>query len=214
MASTTTITETTPAATAAVSGNGAFTASGVRRQKTLFLGDSEHFAFDFGGEATEIAETLFEADAAQRAAMRAEELADATARVHTVATAARPLTLEEVNTYAAAAAARGPRQFLTLPKPGARKRAAAAAAAGVAEASASQSESVHKPNGPGASTAPAQRAEAEEEDGAEGATLAEAIPQFKAALRRYEADLWRAHKQRREEEDRQQRSKTRRGQRA
>ncbi|CBZ34341.1 hypothetical protein, conserved [Leishmania donovani] len=180
---------------------GTLTESEKRRQKTLFLGESEQFAFDFGGAVTEIAETVFEADAAQRAAQRVEELEDTTARVHaasasSVTTAPRLLTLEELNAYAAEAMQQGPRRFLTLAKAGSRKRAATTTSS--AHAPQDESASVSSaPSGP-------QRAGDEN-----GATLAEAIPQFQAALRRYEADLWRAHKQRREEDARQRSKNTR-----
>ncbi|KPI85317.1 hypothetical protein ABL78_5629 [Leptomonas seymouri] len=188
--------ETVPGAAQGAS----FTASERRRQTTLFLGDAEQFAFDFGGEATTIAETVVADEAAQRAARRAEELEDATARAVVASAgrrseiaAARPLTAEEVSDYAAASLACGPRQFVSLLKVGAsRKRAQASAATSVA----GQSEEV-----------PNVAAEARE------TTLAEAMTAFKAALRRYDEGLWREHKQRREEEE-QRRIKARKRQRA
>lgn len=199
------VTEEAAASTPHAPGKATLTESEKRRQKTLFLGESEQFAFDFGGAVTEIAETVFEADAAQRVAQRAEELEDTTARVRAasashVTAAPRLLTLVEVNAYAADAMQQGPRRFLTLAKAGSRKRAV------------TTTFSAHGPQDEAASvnSAPSAPQRAGDEN---GATLAEAIPQFQAALRRYEADLWRAHKQRREEEARQ-RSKSTRSQHA
>ncbi|KAG5478737.1 hypothetical protein LSCM1_06141 [Leishmania martiniquensis] len=174
---------------------GTFTESERRRQTALFLDESEQFAFDFGGAVAEIAETIFEADAAERAARRAEELEDTTARVLAASalhatTPPRLLTLEEVNAYAADAMQQGPPRFLRLATAGSRKRAAP------------KTSSIPAPQDGPASVDSALPAHKQAED-ADGATLAEAIPQFQAALCRYEADLWRAHKQRREEEARQ-----------
>ncbi|CAJ1025247.1 hypothetical protein, conserved [Leishmania lindenbergi] len=199
------VTEGGSTSTAHTPSKGTLTESERRRQKTLFLGESEQFAFDFGGTVTEIAETSFKADAAQQAAQRVVELEDTTTRLLAAsashATAApRPLTLEEVNAYATDAMQQGPRRFLMLAKAGLRKRGATATS------------SAHAPqNGPASvNSALSAPKEARDED---GATLAEAIPQFQAALRRYEADLWRAHRQHREEEALQ-RSKSKRNQRA
>ncbi|GET88797.1 hypothetical protein, conserved [Leishmania tarentolae] len=180
---------------------GILTDSEKRRQKALFLGESEQFAFDFGGAVTEIAETALEADAAQRVAQRAEELKDNTARVQAgcashAAAAPRPLTLEEVNAYAADAMRQGPKRFLTLTKAGSRKRAATT----TPPAHAPQDGSTPVNSAPSAPKAVGDE---------NGTTLEEAMSQFQAALRRYEADLWRAHKQRREEEVRQRTKNTR-----
>ncbi|KAG5501307.1 hypothetical protein JIQ42_06308 [Leishmania sp. Namibia] len=199
------VTDGAAAAVAQRSGNGTFTESEKRRQTALFLGESEQFAFDFGGAVAEIADTIFEADAAQRAVQRAEELEETTARVlaasasHATASP-RPLTLDEVNAYAADAMQHGPRRFLKLAKAGSRKRAA------------TETSSVQAPQDGSGSVESAFPVSNQAED-ENGATLEEAIPQFQAALRRYEADLWRAHKQRREEAARQ-RSKNKHSQRA
>lgn len=165
----------------------AYTASEQRRQKSLFLADAEQFAFDFGGEATAIAETMVEDEAAQRAARRAEELEDATARAvaasaghKSTAASTSPLSADEVAAFAAESLARGPGLFLALPKPGAQRK----------HASTSQEGAL----GEGTDL--------------EGATFAEALPKFKAALRRYDEGLWRESKQHREEEE-QKRAKAR-----
>ncbi|KAG5504455.1 hypothetical protein JKF63_04907 [Porcisia hertigi] len=183
---------------------GTFTDSEKRRQKTLFLGDSEQFAFDFGGAVTEMAATVAESEAAQREAQRAEELEVATARLQVLSTphaaATRPLTLEEVSACAADAMQQGLRRFLTLTKPGSRKRAATTT---ISSADATQDVSAS------VNSASLVCKQTGDED---GITLAEAVPQFQAALRRYEADLWRADKHRREEEARQ-RSKSKHSQR-
>lgn len=182
-----------------------FTASERRRQQTLFLADAEQFTFDFGGEAPAmIAETVVADEAAQRAARRVEDLADATARAAAAAsaghkastTAVTPLTTEEVSAFAAAALARGTRQFLTLPQAGAARRrraqATSSASAGTAAAVGQSTDAVVAKW--------------------EGATLEEALPLFKAALRRYDEGLWLENKLHREEE--QKRNKTHKRQRA
>ncbi|KPA83860.1 hypothetical protein ABB37_02055 [Leptomonas pyrrhocoris] len=182
-----------------------FTASEKLRQKNLFLDDAEQFAFDFGGEATTVAETVVVGEAALRAAQRAEELEDATARAVAVSAqhksavvAAGPLTVEEVSSYAAASLARGPQQFMTLPKAGAVRRRAPTSATTTTTSSSALGQSADV---------------AKDASEAEGATLAEAMAQFKMAIRRYDEGLWRENKLRREEEA-QKRDKARKRQRA
>lgn len=166
-----------------------FTASERRRQTTLFLADAEQFAFDFGGEATRIAATVVEDAAEQRAARRAEELADTTARVVAAAAAAG---------HATTTAATHP---LTVEEVSA--YAADALVRGPRRFLTLPRAGAQRSRG---QTSAGEAAE-------EGATLAEALPQFKAALRRYDEGLWRDNKQHREEEEKR-RAQARKRQRA
>lgn len=157
-------------------------ASQQRRQRTFFLGDTEEFAFEFGGAA---AEPLDDAEGShrdgvvgphgataasqQRGQERAEELAASTARMTAaVAQEAGPLSLAQVSSSAEKALEGGARILTSLP--------------------------LLRRGG----------------DVVGETTMAEAVTTFQDGLRRYDEGLWRADKQRRvEEEERLRRSRQR-----
>lgn len=85
--------------------------SSMRRREALFLGDTEAFAFDFGGAAVNL-EAEAEAEEVRQAALKSSELECAVAAVTGAEAGVRPLLAAEVKTCATAALRRGVAEFL------------------------------------------------------------------------------------------------------